>query len=199
MSLDGGGYRLYNAAVLAPPELVCPSSRAIQLRGLRLFGLTLLFSCLLSAAAAQASEVYFSPNGGIRQRLFRAIAESRQSIDVATYNLTARELIEALAAAKARGVRIRVLMDHEKAEERGPGIRGLRQSGVPVRSLGVPDQSLMHHKFAIFDERLVVTGSYNWTHSAEVANYENVVVLDDPGDVNRFRQEFRRLWREARE
>lgn len=174
------------------------SPSAFGLRGSRLFGPTLLV-LFLFAAAAPASEVYFSPNGGVRQRLVRAIAESRQSIDVAIYNLTARELIEALAAAKARGVRVRVLMDRGMADEGGPGILRLRVRGVPVRSLGVPDQSLMHHKFAIFDGRLVLTGSYNWTHSAEVANFENLVVLDEAGVVTRFQQEFRRLWQEARE
>lgn len=175
------------------------SPSAFGLRGSRLFGPSLLVFILFAVAVAPASEVYFSPNGGIRQRLVRAIQESRQSIDLATYTLTARELIEALAAASARGVRIRVLMDREKAEEGGPGIRALRGSGVPVRSLGVPELSLMHHKFAIFDGRLVLTGSYNWTHSAEVANYENVVLLDDPGVVNRFQEEFRRLWRASRD
>lgn len=57
----------------------------------------------------------------------------------------------------------------------------------------------MHDKFTIFDERLVATGSYNWTQSAEVANYENLVVLDDPDVVARFLREFQWLWREARE
>jgi phosphatidylserine/phosphatidylglycerophosphate/cardiolipin synthase-like enzyme len=141
--------------------------------------------------------VYFSPNGGIRQRLVRAIQESRKSIDLAIYNLTAVELAEALNAAHARGVRVRVLVDREKLEAGGPGIRVLQVNGVAVRSLGVPEQSLMHHKFAVFDERLVVTGSYNWTNSAERANYENLIVLDDPGLVARFQQEFRRLWRKA--
>jgi len=185
--------------VLAPREPLSIPSNAIEFRGLRLLGLALLFLHLLSTAAAPASEVYFSPNGGVRQRLLRAIEESRQSIDIAVYNFTASELAEALYAAKARGVRIRVLVDREKAEAGSSGIRGLRLNGVPVRSLGVPDQSLMHHKFAVFDERLVVTGSYNWTNSAEHANYENLVVLDDPAVVNRFRQEFRRRWREGRE
>jgi phosphatidylserine/phosphatidylglycerophosphate/cardiolipin synthase-like enzyme len=143
--------------------------------------------------------VYFSPNAGIRQRLVRAIKGARRSIDVAVYHLTSRELTEALGAAKARGVRVRVVMDRQKVEEEGPGVRGLRQHGVPVRSRGVPEQSLMHHKFAVFDERLVITGSYNWTQSAEVANHENVVFLDDPAMVARFREEFRRLWREAGE
>jgi cardiolipin hydrolase len=96
-------------------------------------------------------------------------------------------------------VRIRVLVDRERAEAGGSGIRGLRLNGVPVRTLGVPEQSLMHHKFAVFDERLVATGSYNWTNSAEHANYENLVVLDAPELVKRFQQEFQRLWKEARE
>ena len=57
----------------------------------------------------------------------------------------------------------------------------------------------MHNKFAVFDERLVVTGSYNWTNSAEHANYENLVVLEEPALVSRYQQEFRQLWREAKE
>jgi phosphatidylserine/phosphatidylglycerophosphate/cardiolipin synthase-like enzyme len=57
----------------------------------------------------------------------------------------------------------------------------------------------MHHKFAIFDDRLVATGSYNWTQSAERANYENLILLDDPKVVARFTEEFQRLWRLSRE
>ena len=164
-----------------------------------LLGVTLLLSCLFSAPATPASEVYFSPNGGVRQRLVRAIEESRKTIDIAVYNFTAWELAGALSAAKGRGVRVRVLVDRERAEAGGSSIRGLALKGIPVRSLGVPEQSLMHHKFAVFDERLVVTGSYNWTNSAEHANYENLVVLEEPAVVARFQQEFGRLWRGAKE
>ncbi len=170
-----------------------------RIRGVRLLGLALALSLLISEVAVPASEVLFSPSGGIRQRLVRAIEGSQRSIDIAVYSFTASELAEALYAAKARGVRIRVLVDRERAEAGGSGIRGLRLNGLAVRSLGIPEQSLMHHKFAVFDERLVITGSYNWTNSAEHANYENLVVLEEPEVVRRFEQEFRRLWREARE
>lgn len=185
--------------MLASPELTSLSSRAIALRGSRLFGLILLLSVLAAASAVPASEVYFSPNGGARQRLVRAIQESRKTIDIAVYNFTAYELADALYAAKARGVQVRVVVDREMAETGGSGVPGLRLNGIPVRSLGVPELSLMHHKFAVFDERLVATGSYNWTNSAEHANYENLVVLEEPKLVERFQQEFRRLWREAKE
>ncbi len=80
-----------------------------------LFGLALLFF-FLSAAAAPASEVYFSPNGGARQRLVRAIEESRKTIDIAVYSFTAFELAEALYAAKARGVHIRLLAHFPQLE-----------------------------------------------------------------------------------
>ncbi len=47
--------------------------------------------------------------------------------------------------------------------------------------------------------KLLATGSYNWTRSAEVANCENLVLLDDPDLVARFDRKFQRLWREAAE
>jgi phosphatidylserine/phosphatidylglycerophosphate/cardiolipin synthase-like enzyme len=52
----------------------------------------------------------------------------------------------------------------------------------------------MHDKFAIFDGRLLVTGSYNWTESAEAANFENALFLDDPGLVARYADAFERLF-----
>ncbi len=169
--------------------------------GRRAFALLLvLLLCLVGLTPiAQGSEVYFSPDGGIRQRLVQAIEGSRQTIDLAIYNLTAIELAAALQAAQARGVHVRILMDRENLETGSVSIERLRRRGVPVRALGVPEQSLMHHKFAVFDGRLATTGSYNWTQSAERANYENLVVLDDPALVAEFQREFGRLWREAKE
>ena len=52
----------------------------------------------------------------------------------------------------------------------------------------------MHHKFALFDRRLLVNGSSNWTRSAGGGNFENLVVTDHEGLVGRFGEEFDRLW-----
>jgi phosphatidylserine/phosphatidylglycerophosphate/cardiolipin synthase-like enzyme len=53
----------------------------------------------------------------------------------------------------------------------------------------------MHHKFAVFDRRSVLTGSYNWTRSAFRANQENTILTEDPTLVRLFEGEFERLWR----
>lgn len=156
------------------------------------------FAVFLPGTASPA-EVRFSPDEGIRRHLLRAIRESQQQIDVAVYHITSTELAEALAAAKARGVRVRILTDQEKARAGGPAMRIFRAAGLSIRILGVSEQSLMHHKFAVFDDRVVATGSYNWTQTAERANYENLVLIDDPKMVARFTEEFQRLWRSSRD
>jgi len=164
--------------------------------------LALWVTLLLAAAVpiiASPAEIYFSPDGGIRRQLLRAIQDARQRIDVAVYQITSTELARALVAAKQRGVRVQILTDHERAQARGPAMRIFLTAGLSVRTLGVSEQSLMHHKFAVFDERLVATGSYNWTQSAERANYENLILLDDSRVVARFTEEFQRLWRLSRE
>jgi phosphatidylserine/phosphatidylglycerophosphate/cardiolipin synthase-like enzyme len=158
--------------------------------------LALLVCFAVMPTAASAAAVYFSPNGNIRQELIHAIQHSWKRIDVAVYHITSLDLARSLASAHAR-IPVRILTDREKAQANAPALKILREKGVAVRSLGVAEQSLMHHKFAIFDGRLVATGSYNWTQTAERANYENLIFLDDPEAIARFQREFDRLWREA--
>jgi len=162
-------------------------------------GLAPLLLVLLLAATADPAEVFFSPKGGVRQRLVSAIRASRESIDVAVFHLTSFELADALGAAQARGVRVRVLTDREKLRASGGGYRILARHRISLRGLGSADESLVHHKFALFDDKLLATGSYNWTQSAEVANFENLLLLDDPDLVARYAREFQQMWRRARE
>jgi phosphatidylserine/phosphatidylglycerophosphate/cardiolipin synthase-like enzyme len=52
----------------------------------------------------------------------------------------------------------------------------------------------MHHKFAIIDNRLLLTGSYNWTFAANNKNEENLMVIDDPEIIIRYQNQFEKLW-----
>jgi phosphatidylserine/phosphatidylglycerophosphate/cardiolipin synthase-like enzyme len=52
----------------------------------------------------------------------------------------------------------------------------------------------MHHKVMIIDGRIVVTGSYNLTWSAERDNDENILVVEDPGVAAIYEGEFQRRW-----
>ena len=52
----------------------------------------------------------------------------------------------------------------------------------------------MHNKFAIIDNRLLLTGSYNWTFSANNRNDENLLIIDDPEIIEIFQNQFINLW-----
>lgn len=54
----------------------------------------------------------------------------------------------------------------------------------------------MHHKFAIVDRRMLITGSLNWTTQAIQSNRENVLVVEDAEYVKAFQDEFERIWEE---
>lgn len=52
----------------------------------------------------------------------------------------------------------------------------------------------LHHKFAVFDDDTLVTGSYNWTRGAAERNEENFLVSQDPRLVRIYADKFEDLW-----
>ncbi len=145
-------------------------------------------------AVPAAPEAYFSPDGGVRARLLRQIDRARTSIDLAIFDFTSRELAAALVRARARGVGVRVVADPRQARGKRSEIPKLAAAGIPVHLLRGRGHGIMHEKFAVFDGRLVVTGSYNWTEAAEAQNFENALFVDDRGVVARFAARFERLF-----
>jgi len=79
----------------------------------------------------------------------------------------------------------------------------LQTSGVDVRLPGAALTGLLHHKYAIIDadnpllENIVVTGSHNWSSSAEVANNENTLIIHNKKVANLYLQEFKARYLEA--
>lgn len=75
----------------------------------------------------------------------------------------------------------------------------------PISTLGTPElfrTDKMHHKFAILDAELptatVITGSQNWSVSANRQNDENVLILRSPVVAAHFAREFDRLYSTSR-
>ena len=54
-----------------------------------------------------------------------------------------------------------------------------------------------HDKFALFDDKVLETGSFNWTANGKKYNHENVIFFTDPKLIKAFRQEFEKLWKEG--
>jgi phosphatidylserine/phosphatidylglycerophosphate/cardiolipin synthase-like enzyme len=85
-----------------------------------------------------------------------------------------------------------VLTDNDKAEDEGSDVARLERAGIPVRVDRT--EYHMHHKFAVFDGRRAITGSYNWTRGAARNNEEHIVVTDDLRLVTELGRGFETLW-----
>lgn len=144
----------------------------------------------------ELAEAWFLPSAAAVQRLISLIAACRETLDVCVFTITNDELSGALLAAHERGVGLRIITDDDKASDRGSDIDRLRSAGVDVRTDS--SDAHMHHKFALFDGRKLLTGSYNWTRSASRENQENFLVSDDPRLVSRYKRAFDDLWRSFR-
>lgn len=69
--------------------------------------------------------------------------------------------------------------------------RAAKMTPDPFSSPEVSTRSrLLPHKFAVIDSRWEITGSFNWTVSAENQNRENLVILDCPDLARSFTAEW---------
>jgi len=116
----------------------------------------------------------FSPNGGISAELQEEIKEANNSILFGLFTLTQEELADALLTADQNGVDVHGIID--KGNE-GNADKSLLIKGIDI--VYGPKSTIFHHKYAILDWKKVVTGSYNWTYSAEAKNDENILIIDD--------------------
>lgn len=141
-----------------------------------------------------AIEVYFSPQGGTQKRIIELINDAKKNIDIAMYGFTAPEIAEALVKAHKRGVQIRIVLDRTQAAGRESQSDYL-QEHLNVRI--AHQKGIMHNKIGIIDKTVLITGSYNWTRSAEDSNAENCLVItneDDPTVIQQYRERFEYIW-----
>ncbi len=139
------------------------------------------------------ADALFSPGLRPLQRITGLLDAAQHAIDICVFTITDDRIADGIVEAHRRGVAVRVVSDGNKAADLGSDVCDLASMGIEVRMDQTPAH--MHHKFALFDARVLLTGSYNWTRSAAQANQENVLVTDDQRLTEAYRVEFERLWR----
>ncbi|MGH7768034.1 MAG: phospholipase D family protein [Candidatus Binatia bacterium] len=151
-----------------------------------------------------AVQACFSPYGKCSGHIVREIGQAQKEILVAVYAFTNEEIAWALVKAGQRGVKVQVVVDQEFDAANDSSKKSfLEKQRIPIRRVAGLDKAngpgLMHQKFAVIDRKIVLTGSYNWTLSAENANDENLLLFREAGPLaEEYRKEFFRLWEKKR-
>lgn len=154
--------------------------------------LVLILSITISISTLAKTEVYFSLYDNPQKEIIKNINQAEAFINIAMYIFTDREIALPLAEACERGVKVRLYLDKDQVDYKYSQSRFLVQKGIETRISS--NNYIMHHKFAIIDNRLLLTGSYNWTFSANNRNDENLMVIDDPEIIEIFQNQFINLW-----
>jgi len=148
--------------------------------------------------ADRSVEITLSSERSPSDALTEAFAKAERSIDAAVYKFSLRTIFVALEEALGRGVAVRLVVDKRLIDLGTAGFtRRLAKKKGRVTVRKWPGDKL-HAKLVIIDDRQVLTGSYNWTKSAE-NNTELLLCFDESASVGRFSSLFEDLWKDAEE
>ncbi|HEY0846193.1 MAG TPA: phospholipase D family protein [Noviherbaspirillum sp.] len=165
--------------------------------------------CLILAAGAPAAEslsvsipaqgslqAVFTPWDDVEETVVDVIGNARRQVLVQAYLLTSKKIASTLVAVHRRGVEVRVLVDGTQLEKVGTSVAPeLASAGIDVW-LETKYQNA-HNKIMVVDagtpEATVITGSFNFTWTAQNKNAENVLIArQNPALASRYAQNWER-------
>jgi len=126
----------------------------------------------------------------IQNQILTALDLARVSIRVLMAWFTNQALLDKLIEKYNSGIDVQIaIYDDGVNKKHGVDISLLPNKLIKRGQRG----GLMHDKFCVIDNQIVITGSYNWTNNAEFRNDENITIERDPDQASRFSEEYRKL------
>jgi hypothetical protein len=126
----------------------------------------------------------------IQSQILTALDLARVSIRVVMAWFTNDTLFNKLIEKRKQGVDVEIAIYDDGVNKK----HGIDISLLPHKMIKRGKRGgLMHDKFCVIDNQVVITGSYNWTDNAEFRNDENVTVQKDPAQATKYSEEYRRL------
>jgi phosphatidylserine/phosphatidylglycerophosphate/cardiolipin synthase-like enzyme len=143
--------------------------------------------------AGHSVENMFSPDDGVEQTILAHLAQAKESIHFLAFSFTSDAIASALLDRARQGIQVSGIMEEAQVNSNtGSEYERLRLGGVDVRLDG--NRRNMHHKVIIVDGYTVITGSYNFTASAERRNDENVIIIQDPALAASYLSEYQEIY-----
>ena len=139
--------------------------------------------------------VYFFPNAKNEKFLVEMLRTCKKSLNIAIFSITRDNFAKAIIEVFKRGIKVRVIADDECVKNYGSDVYRLASNGIPCKTDNSA-QFHMHNKYAIIDESVIVTGSFNWTTQAINNNQENLLFYEDKDIAGQYLKEFNKLWNE---
>ena len=141
---------------------------------------------------SQVVVVFTSEDPALEQAIIPVVKSATKSIRFLTFSFTDFPLAEAMIERSKNGVEVAGVFERLGSDTEAAELKTLICANVPARRDG--NSNFLHHKVIVIDERIVVTGSMNYSTNAEESNDENVLIIDNAEIARLYTQEFERVW-----
>ncbi len=139
--------------------------------------------------------VYFTPGDNCTQHIVDVIDSTQKEIYIQAYGFTSKSIAQAVDRAIDRNVIVRILLDKSNIKALSTPVTSQEKVThtllLPLKNRAevlidyLP--GIAHNKVIIADE-VVITGSFNFTYSAQKNNAENIIILHNRAIANLYRQ-----------
>lgn len=132
----------------------------------------------------------------IQAEIIEVLQTTQHSIRIAVAWFTDYQLFDILLSKAKKGVKIELLLSNNFINhESSIDYQQLTQHGGSVTFIGdnAEKAPLMHNKFCIIDNEILVFGSYNWTRKAQ-SNHESITIIEGNKElIADFNEEFEKI------
>lgn len=145
---------------------------------------------------------YFSPSDGVTSQIINVINSADSDIEIATMLITRDDIRDALINKYNAGLNV-VQGVFDTQNPSGNDIPALKSAIGANKIVQYGGAGVMHHKFMLVDnfnaasDPIILTGSHNWSTSAETRNDENTLIIHDKIIADQYYQAFHYLYLEA--
>lgn len=126
----------------------------------------------------------------INEKIICELKKAQNEILLAVAWLTDEDIIREMTHLAEAGKTVRIAISNVK--ENFKILRPLKEFILGTGELFVYTEKLLHHKFCVIDQKVIINGSYNWSYAAK-ENEENIMILIPQPDNNTDRNIFTSL------
>lgn len=140
----------------------------------------------------------FTPDDPLATRkIVNLINHAKRSVHIMMFAFTSRDIARALVSAKKRGVDVKVIVEEFQTYNRWSIYDFLKDNGISI--IRDKNPGVFHHKVMIVDEVYTLTGSFNYTVSAQRYNDENFLIIESPVISEVYEKKFESYWKKWKE
>ena len=126
----------------------------------------------------------------IRLSIINELNQAINTIYVCVAWFTDDELKDVLGKKQQTGVDVRVITFQDGVNKK----HGVDFGDIPHKCIRAERHGIMHRKYCVIDNHVVISGSYNWTDNAAERNDENIIIVKNWETANQHTREFLDKW-----